>query len=364
MFSLLAKVARSYSERGFVATNREILRSLRSRRNAGTDATPESEAVPDSDWQQLEDVPVPEPMSPTHSLRVHLGLTSNPRYAEDRNRARVDVIKRLAGCSPPGASPDEMEEYLEEAALRFGETLEWSESAMARAPTGLVPSLLEVGSNPYFLTVLILERFHPLNYLGINYFGEASELETIHEQRIVDPKRAVTRTSFLYADVERTWLEQVAPVDVCLFCEVIEHLPFDPGWAMFNLASRLKPGGTMILTTPNPARWDNVERLALHSGSKDDPISGYGLHGRHNREYTAHELSDLMTGTGLSVLRHRTFDVFPNEWSESAEARGYGAYHIIEGVLESRPTLYRPSWLYRSFEPGVLEATGPLRQVV
>ena len=359
--SLISKVARSYAERGFVSTNQEIVRRLRRQRDGGSTSASAPEATQDDDRQALENVvPVAEPVSPSVALRMHLGLTSNLAYAEERNQVRADVIERLAGCGPKGGSPEEMEGYLQEAALRFRETMEWTESALARAPTGVVPSMLEVGSNPYFLTLLILERFRQLEHLGVNYFGDASEVGTFHNQGIVDQAGAVTRTSFLYADIERTWLDQVEPVDVCLFCEVIEHLPFDPGWAMFNLASRLKAGGTMILTTPNPARWDNVERLALHTGTKDDPISGYGLHGRHNREYTADELSDLMTGTGFSVLRQRTLDVFPNEWSESAEARGYGAYHVIEGVLESGPGLYRPSWLYRSFEPGILEATAPL----
>ena len=362
MASLIGKVVRSYTERGFAATNQQIIRRLRTSRVAARPADRvEPLESPDQTRHGVEAAaPIADAVSPQLALRRHLGLISNPTYAELRNQERAEVIERLAGCSPNDASPEEMEGYLQEAALRFRETLEWSETALARVPVGVIPRILEVGSNPYFLTILLLERFSGLDHLGINYFGDNAQLGKTYEQRIIDPTEAIASTSFLYADVEQTWLEQVEPVDVCLFCEVIEHLPFDPGWAMFNLASRLKPGGTVILTTPNPARWENVERLALHTGTKDDPISAYGLHGRHNREYTADELADLMTGTGLSVRRQRTLDVFPNEWSESAEARGYGAYHVIEGVLDSGPSLYRPSWLYRSFAPGVLEATGPL----
>jgi 2-polyprenyl-3-methyl-5-hydroxy-6-metoxy-1,4-benzoquinol methylase len=120
---------------------------------------------------------------------------------------------------------------------------------------------------------------------------------------------------------------------VCLFCEVIEHLVQDPAWALFNLASRLRVGGHIILTTPNPARLENISRLIFHSGSPGDPISGYGIHGRHNREYTLDELTSLLTGTGFKVLRSRTIDVAPGPWSKAAEVSGYGQYILIQGCL-------------------------------
>jgi hypothetical protein len=43
--------------------------------------------------------------------------------------------------------------------------------------------------------------------------------------------------------------------------------------------------------------------------SFSDPVSGYGIHGRHNREYAANELIDMCSAAGLTVLTAKTLDV-------------------------------------------------------
>jgi len=40
----------------------------------------------------------------------------------------------------------------------------------------------------------------------------------------------------------------------------------------------------LLLTTPNPARLENLEKMVRDRASFSDPVSGYGIHGRHNRE--------------------------------------------------------------------------------
>ena len=83
--SLISKVARSYAERGFVSTNQEIVRRLRRQRDGGSTSASAPEATQDDDRQALENVvPVAEPVSPSVALRMHLGLTSNLAYAEER----------------------------------------------------------------------------------------------------------------------------------------------------------------------------------------------------------------------------------------------------------------------------------------
>ena len=46
---------------------------------------------------------------------------------------------------------------------------------------------------------------------------------------------------------------------------------------------------------------------------------GYGLHGRHNREYTIEELVELAENTGLRVVKTRSLDAFPTDLSKSAK---------------------------------------------
>lgn len=49
--------------------------------------------------------------------------------------------------------------------------------------------------------------------------------------------------------------------EVALFCEVIEHLLTDPVAALSELGRVLRPGGLLVVTTPNAARLENVARL-------------------------------------------------------------------------------------------------------
>ena len=277
-----------------------------------------------------------------------LGIREDEVYARARLRQRDEILGRLRQCSPADSTPEAMSGYLEEAALRFGDTMEWIESSLTSLG-GARPRLLEIGSNPYFLTLLIAERFPGVEHLGVNYFGAATpRMET---QAITDARNRLKETRFFHADVERHDLAPAGQFDIALFCEVLEHLPYDPAWALHNIARRLRPGGHLILTTPNPARFENIVRLVERRETFSDPISGHGIHGRHNREYSADELRDLLAGSGFRVMEAKTIDTLPVTLSRGAEARGYGAYHMIRGVLESEPRLFRPAWLYRSFHP-------------
>ena len=49
--------------------------------------------------------------------------------------------------------------------------------------------------------------------------------------------------------------------DIVLACEIIEHLTRAPHVMMLNINSWLKPGGRVVLTTPNGAQFDNPLRV-------------------------------------------------------------------------------------------------------
>ncbi len=296
-------------------------------------------------------------ISAQRNMPAFLGLAADPEYAAERNRLRQSILDRLEGCAPEGATPAEMSGYISEAALRFGVTIEMLQQ---HAPCGAQGKLLEIGSNPYFLTLLLTESFPKFDRMGVNYFEGAFPPESMQRQSIIDPRGRLREAPFFHADIERHSLEVLANFDVCLFCEVIEHLAFDPAFALFNVACTLRPGGLLLLTTPNPARLENLEKMACDRASFSDPISGYGVHGRHNREYAANELIDLCSATGLTVLTAKTLDVTPTIYSRDAEAKGYGAYHILLARLDESPRLYRPSWLYRSFTPESLASGASL----
>ena len=298
---------------------------------------------------------VPPPANP--DLQAFLGLEADPEYAAERDRLRQSILDSVAGCSPADATPGEMAGYIGEAALRFGATIELLRQHVGSTAKG---RLLEIGSNPYFLTLLLKDSFPFLDCMGVNYFEGRSPGQSMQKQSVIDPRGRMSEAVFFHADVERHSLEAIGAFDVCLFCEVLEHLPYDPSWALFNIVRTLRPGGLLLLTTPNPARIENLEKLIRHRATFSDPISGYGIHGRHNREYSASELIELCSLTGLSVIEAKTIEVVPTLYSRSIESKGYGAYHMILARLDNTSRLVRPAWLYRSFSAERLASNSPL----
>ena len=77
-------------------------------------------------------------------------------------------------------------------------------------------------------------------------------------------------------------------VDVVASLQVIEHLWDQPGF-LAECARVLRPGGRLLLTTPN--------RLTFSPG-RDTPLNPF-----HTREFTAAELAELARGAGLRVTR-------------------------------------------------------------
>jgi 2-polyprenyl-3-methyl-5-hydroxy-6-metoxy-1,4-benzoquinol methylase len=95
--------------------------------------------------------------------------------------------------------------------------------------------------------------------------------------------------------------------DVILFTEVFEHLnPVSFGELFAGIENCLKPGGRLILTTPNrlalnknlfiPSRWDEPE--------VDE--EGHG----HWKEYRLQEVIDCFAQTNLEVTRQETISFY------------------------------------------------------
>jgi len=154
--------------------------------------------------------------------------------------------------------------------------------------------------------------------------------------------------------------------DVVIFAEIIEHLLNDPCKVLREIRRVLKPGGTLLLTTPNVARLENVARI-IGGANIYDPYSGYGPYGRHNREYNRHELVQLLEFEGYSATEHFTADVHANNAQafcslEEIEnlirfrEHDLGQYIFVKATVNSAtPKVKRPSWLYRSLPSEKLE---------
>jgi SAM-dependent methyltransferase len=193
-----------------------------------------------------------------------------------------------------------MDDYVADSKLRFLYTWSLLQGEKGRC--------LELGASPYFATWL-LENYTGLDLSLANYFGVSGEQsDTLSWLPLDASERVEKQQHFRSFNVEEERFPyDDASFEVVVFCEMIEHLLMDPVAALREIRRILKPGGLLLLTTPNVARLENVIRLA-EGRNIYDPYSGYGPYGRHNREYTARELQRLLKFTGFDVETTMTAD--------------------------------------------------------
>ena len=202
------------------------------------------------------------------------------------------------------------------------------------------------------------------NYFGHENNGQYSQAidyldfngETKKTERLTFQHFNIETDLFPYADEE---------FDLVIFAEIIEHLQNDPCKVLREIKRVLKPNGTLILTTPNVARLENVTRL-ISGTNIYDPYSAYGPYGRHNREYNRHELDLLLRFEGYEPIECFTADVHANNAQTFCKVENIahelrfrqqdlGQYIFIKAI--ARPggrENTRPSWLYRSYPEGEL----------
>jgi len=149
-----------------------------------------------------------------------------------------------------------------------------------------------------------------------------------------------------------------------LCCELIEHLQRDPMWMMGEIHRVLKPGGVLLLTTPNVVSLRSVSGVLRgeHPGfytAYPNPSRDLADNPKHAREYTPTEISQLFTAAGF-VVDHIETGPYGDavlagaEWAgnlltslnQPLELRGDCIFALgRKGVL---PRDFRPSWLYDS----------------
>jgi SAM-dependent methyltransferase len=151
-----------------------------------------------------------------------------------------------------------------------------------------------------------------------------------------------------------------------LCCELIEHLAADPMHMMAEINRILKPGGHLVLTTPNLAGLRAVSALLLgyHPGLFSvylRPSQGQPSDARHHREYTPIEIHMLLEDAGFEVTLLQTgpFREAPRpelawvvhlleRYRLSTDLREDGIYAVGR---KRQPVKNRyPSWLYSGSE--------------
>jgi len=147
-----------------------------------------------------------------------------------------------------------------------------------------------------------------------------------------------------------------------LCCELIEHLFEDPMHMMGEINRILKPGGHLVLTTPNVAALRGISAIlqGYHPGffhAYIKPAESGEVDARHNREYTAREVHRLFDNSGFEVTRLETGEFLDAPHPEfgwvihlleryrlETDLRGDGIYAVGRktGSVKDR----YPDWLY------------------
>ncbi|WP_165190487.1 class I SAM-dependent methyltransferase [Caulobacter soli] len=276
--------------------------------------------------------------------------------------SRDQILRSLLSFSIDGGAGGELEGYAREDCDRFLHTL-------SLVPEGPL-RILEIGANPYFLTYL-LKLFRPsaevtlVNYFGAGDSGGVSR-QSLRARHPGGEWDDVLSLDFHIVNIEDAELPFAdASFDLVLYCEVIEHMTRDPLSTILKLKKTLKPEGRIIVTTPNVARLENVARL-IAGANLYDPYSGYGPYGRHNREYTRHELHHLLKYCGFVEEAFFTADVHDNHAGHFSDvskfadllrgrAHDLGQYLFTRCVNAGPAPTRLPTWLYRSYAPDRLD---------
>jgi SAM-dependent methyltransferase len=137
---------------------------------------------------------------------------------------------------------------------------------------------------------------------------------------------------------------QNASIDLAVMGEVIEHV-FDPDACLEELRRVIKPGGSLIVTTPNLASWFNrllllvgVQPVFSETSTRKKyghwlPIFGQGVTVTqgHLKLFTLGALRELLCDLGFAIERVEGYKFFRLE--ENAFT------NVLESAFRLRPTL-------------------------
>jgi SAM-dependent methyltransferase len=131
----------------------------------------------------------------------------------------------------------------------------------------------------------------------------------------IAPGRFATSIASLGLDVARCDVER-EPVpfaadafDAVLFNELLEHLRINPVFTLREARRVLRPGGTLLLSTPNLRSFRGIRNLLLRNQGHAVSAGVYEQyekletlgHMGHVREYTTREVSDVLARVGFDV---------------------------------------------------------------
>lgn len=225
--------------------------------------------------------------------------------------------------------------YAKTHSRRFYETLRFLPQLTPNA------RVLELGALPYYFTIL-MQRFTGILPDTLSFFEFEESAATKHTVQNVNTGeryefnyQAVNIETDIFPFADDTY-------DLVLCCEILEHLLINPSHMLYEAHRVLRPGGQILITTPNVLRWGNLWALVRGSNIYDR-YHGNGIYGRHNREYAPTEVGELLQTNGYQVERLETLNVYTSSRGFFANRRD-NIFALARATGEARVGL--PESLY------------------
>lgn len=179
---------------------------------------------------------------------------------------------------------------------------------LVRRHGGATARIIEFGALPLLLTAPLAQLGYPLVSVDLR------------------PERFSHAIAALGLDVVKCDIEHESlpfpdnSFDVAVFNELFEHLRIDPIFTMREVKRVLKPGGILLLSSPNLRSLAGIANFLLKNrcySCEADPYEEFSKLGRfghmgHVREYTTTEISGFLTAIGFEmreIVRRGTFGI-------------------------------------------------------
>lgn len=153
--------------------------------------------------------------------------------------------------------------------------------------------ILDVGANPFHLTLSLKQLGYEVIGVDIN----PDPFRKFIDKYKLDIKKANIETEKLPFKTNT--------FDFIIFNEVFEHLRINPIFTLKELNRVLKPGGILLLTTPNLYAIHKYFMFNLGKSFNDaydewNKLDAYGYIG-HIREYSTSEVSKFLNNTNFRI---------------------------------------------------------------
>jgi trans-aconitate methyltransferase len=181
-------------------------------------------------------------------------------------------------------------------------------------------TLLDIG--PHFLTALL---GHCYPQATLNTLGYPNP-------RCYRPERVSQHLQFdlNQAQHHRDW-PAFPRHDVIVMSEVIEHLYTAPELVLGFVETLLKPGGFLIVQTPNAVAWSK-RMVMLRGANPFEMIRQSRENPGHFREYTVGELRNVGQQAGLETVESRLENYFNGRLSVAARVASLMRPSLRQGI--------------------------------